>query len=179
MIDVFGFHIYLYGLIIGFSIVLAWEISRRAARKKGVDEKTIENAFYWTVGVGIVGARVYHVIDLWEYYSVQPEKIMYLWNGGLAIWGAITGGFVGLWISWRLSKRRFRFVELTDVGVLGLPLAQAVGRLGNWVNGELYGKNGEPLFACEALLNLSLFVILLTLRKKKTFSGKLLGVYLI
>src|SRR3989339_1058445 len=104
---------------------------------------------------------------------------MYLWNGGLAIWGAITGGFVGLWISWRLSKRRFRFVELTDVGVLGLPLAQAVGRLGNWVNGELYGKNGEPLFACEALLNLSLFVILLTLRKKKTFSGKLLGVYLI
>jgi len=179
MIDVFGFHIYLYGLIIGFSIVLAWEISRRAARKKGVDEKTIENAFYWTVGVGIVGARVYHVIDLWEYYSVQPEKIMYLWNGGLAIWGAITGGFVGLWISWRLSKRRFRFVELTDVGVLGLPLAQAVGRLGNWVNGELYGKNGEPLFVYESGLNIMLFALLTIYSTKKRRSGFITGIYLI
>ena len=104
-------------------------------------------------------------------------KIWAVWEGGLGIWGAVLGAIFGVFLYGYFKKKNVW--PVLEALAIGAPIAQAIGRLGNWVNGELYGKNGEPLFACEALLNLSLFVILLTLRKKKTFSGKLLGVYLI
>ncbi|KKT37185.1 MAG: Prolipoprotein diacylglyceryl transferase [Candidatus Collierbacteria bacterium GW2011_GWC1_45_47] len=178
MINILGINFHLYGLILGAAIILALEISSRVARKKNIDPKIVERFFIWTVVFGIIGARLYHVVDFWEkYYSLYPIRVLYLWEGGLAIWGAVTGGILGLWIAWSLSKIKNKFLELTDIGVSGLPLAQAVGRLGNWVNGELYGKNGEPLFAYEGILNVILFWILWKIGHKKK-PGLLTGVYL-
>ena len=84
----------------------------------------------------------------------------------------------GLWIFLKFYKEKVSLLDLTDLGVMGLPAAQALGRLGNWVNGELYGRNGEPLFAYEGVLNLILFGILWKIGLKKK-PGALTGAYLI
>jgi len=179
MINVLGITFHLYGLIIGIAVILAFEVSRKLAIKRDVNERFVEGAFYWTVSLGLLGARLYHVLDYWErYYSKFPIRVFYIWEGGLAIWGAVVGGFIGLWIFWRLKNKRVDFWGLTDIGVVGLPLAQAIGRLGNLTNGELYGKDGQPLFAYEGVLNLLLFALLWKISAGKK-TGILTGVYLV
>ena len=98
---------------------------------------------------GVIGARLYHVIDYWQrYYQYNPGKIPAVWEGGLGIWGAIVGAVLGRSLYSYFKKKNLR--TILEAFAVGAPIAQAIGRLGNWVNGELYGKNGEPLFACEA-----------------------------
>jgi len=179
MIELWGLKLNFYGLILGVSALVAFEVSKRLARQRKINEHVVEKAFYWAIGGGIIGARLYHVIDLWKkYYSYYPIRALYIWEGGLGIWGAVLGGLIGLMIFWHLSKKKFDLLVLFDIGVAGLPLAQAIGRLGNWINGELYGRNGEPLFAYEGGLNLVLFYILMKLSGSKK-RGFLSGAYLI
>jgi len=117
-------------------------------------------------------------VHLWgEVYSLNPIRALYVWQGGLGIWGAILGGLMGL-IFFNLKTKNRGFAIL-DVMLIGMPLAQAIGRLGNWANGELYGKNGEPLFIWESILNLTLFVILWRVGKQKKVTGRITGTYLI
>lgn len=173
-----GFHP--YGLIIGIAILVSFEISKRCAVFKKVDVKILERAFWWVVPMGIIGARLYHVIDFWEeYYSFDLLKIFYLWEGGLGIWGAVIGGMIGLVIYFRFYILHLTFIRWLDICVIGLPLGQAIGRLGNFVNGEIVGRNGEPLFAYEAGLNLLLFLFLWFLVKNKSRDGGVAGVYFI
>lgn len=177
MLNLFGIGFHFYGLLIGIGIWVAYEIA--LFRKRSiVDKKTIERILLWVVVGGILGARLYHVIDYWQkYYILSPIKIFYVWEGGLGIWGAIVGGMVTAYLYCLINK--LSFLSTLDDLILGLPVAQAIGRLGNFVNGELYGKNGEPLFAYEAVLNFVLFVILWQVSKKLTRRGALSGVYLI
>lgn len=169
------FHI--YGLLIGLGIWAAYEVSLRYGKKIKVAEKIINEGLWWVLAPGLVGARAYHVIDLWkEIYANNLLQIIKVWEGGLGIWGGILGGMLGLMAFSRV--RRLNLLQLLDVGVIGVPLAQAIGRWGNYFNGELLGKNGEPLFLYESLLNLLLFAILLKVSKKKE-TGKLTGGYLI
>lgn len=174
MIEFWGLKIHGYGLMIGLGIWLAWEIALRFGRLK---QEIIEKVAFGTILWGIVGARAYHVIDLWEYYSTGLIKIFYLWNGGLGIWGAILGGLA--YLAYFAKKNKVNFYELSDSIILGLPLAQAIGRVGNFINKELYGKNGEPLFAWEGGLNILLFVFLFWLNKKSKNLGIITGSYLI
>lgn len=174
MIELWGLKIHGYGLMIGLGIWFAWEVALRYGKAK---EKIIEQVAFGTIFWGIVGARAYHVVDLWEYYSTDLVKIFYLWNGGLGIWGAILGGLTYLF--YFSQKNKISFYELSDSVVLGLPLAQAVGRVGNFINKELYGKNGEPLFAWEGGLNILLFVFLFWLNKRSKNFGVITGNYLI
>ncbi|HCQ31427.1 TPA: hypothetical protein DIU27_03545 [Candidatus Collierbacteria bacterium] len=175
MIEVLGITIHLYGMILGLGVWVGIEAAQLAFPKI---KKEIDAVFLWALIGGVVGARLYHVIDYWRrYYQYNLGKIWAVWEGGLGIWGAVLGTAMGIFLYGYFKKKNVW--PVLEALAIGAPIAQAIGRLGNWVNGELYGKNGEPLFACEALLNLSLFVLLLILRKKKVFSGKLLGVYLI
>lgn len=178
MISFGGFNFHLYGLILGLAILSALQVSLKFAREKGVEQKIVERAFWWALVGGVVGARIYHVVHLWgEIYSLDPLRSFYVWQGGLGIWGAIIGGLLGLMFFSLYTGTRNRI--LLDVMFIGLPLAQAVGRLGNWANGELYGKNGEPLFIWESALNLILFMILWKIGKQKKVSGKIVGTYLV
>jgi phosphatidylglycerol:prolipoprotein diacylglycerol transferase len=163
--------------MIGIGVWLAIEVAlRRAKNQKEV--AGLMAVLPAAILGGVIGARLYHVIDFWpEYYVFQPIKIIYIWEGGLGIWGAIGGGVMAVYI-YCLTKK-LSFLKTLDGLIVGVPLAQAVGRLGNWMNGELYGKNGEPLFAYEAGLNLILFVFLWWWTKKKTRPGQLTGLYLI
>jgi phosphatidylglycerol:prolipoprotein diacylglycerol transferase len=100
----------------------------------------------WTIVLGIIGARLFHVIDDWEFYSDNPERILQIQRGGLAIWGATILGAAGVYIGCRIYN--VNFLKAIDAVAPGLVLAQAIGRIGNIVNGDAWGKpagDGAPL----------------------------------
>ncbi len=178
-IQIFGIDFHLYGLILGLAILAAFQSSSWLAAKRGEDKKIVERLFWWVVIGGIIGARVYHVIDKWnEIYSLDPQSILYLWNGGLGIWGAVAGGVVGAILFLKLNHSKI-LRGLMDIIFFGVPLGQAIGRWGNYFNNELLGKNGEPLFFYESALDLVLFVLLVWLAKKNARPGKIAGTYLL
>lgn len=185
MISFGGISIHFYGLLIGAAIWINWEIALKGIRKNNLDESYFNRIALVTVIGGIVGARAYHVIHYWSsYYSGNLSKIFFLWEGGMGIWGAIIGGVLFMlcyqYIDWLLYKEhRVDFLCLLDAIAIGLPIAQAVGRVGNLLNNELWGQQGEPLFLYEGLLDLFLFGVLFLANKKSHKPGYLWGVYLI
>ncbi|MGK5441912.1 prolipoprotein diacylglyceryl transferase [Micromonospora sp. URMC 105] len=129
-----------YALCIILGIVLACWITERRLRQRGVAPGAVLDIAVWAVPAGIVGARIYHVITSPEKYfgaGGEPLKAFAIWEGGLGIWGAVAGGAVGAWIAAR--QLGLPFAVVADALAPGLPLAQAVGRFGNWFNNELYG----------------------------------------
>ncbi|MFZ2202031.1 MAG: prolipoprotein diacylglyceryl transferase [Microgenomates group bacterium] len=168
----------LYGLVLGIAILASFQASLWLAKERKIDIKVVEGLFWWVVAGGIVGARAYHVIDKWqEIYSLNPQSAFYIWNGGLAIWGAIIGGVTALFLGVRVARVKIHRNDLLDVVFFGLPLGQAIGRWGNFFNNEIVGRNGEPLFLYESVLNLVLFAVIWGLRKRLT--GKIAGFYLV
>jgi len=138
---------HLYGLIIGIAIVVGWSLAER------IDSR-IGRVAPWILGLGIVGARIYHVLDLWEYYMINPSQILMVWRGGLSIWGGLIGGLIG----WKAARGD---VKMLSTIVMVLPLSQAIGRLANAVNGEFTNMVlGIPWWGMEAILDLLLFGIL-------------------
>lgn len=142
---------HLYGLILGLSVVIGTEFFLR----QKIIPKNRQNIFVLLLlFFAILGARLYHVFDFWDYYSQNPSQIPATWNGGLGIYGAILGAllFIALY---SLFTQTF-FFKITDAIAPILPLCQAIGRLGNFANREI------PFWWLEALLNLLLFFILRT-----------------
>ena len=141
---------HLYGLIIGIAIVIGINYF---SRHQTIIPKNKENIFI--IGLlffSICSSRLYHVADQWNYYSQYPSQILATWNGGLGIYGAILGAILFIFLFSRHYK--ISFLKITDSVAPILPLCQALGRLGNFVNGEI------PLWWFEAGLNLLLFFIL-------------------
>ncbi|MEH0972958.1 prolipoprotein diacylglyceryl transferase [Micromonospora sp. CPCC 205546] len=129
-----------YALCIILGIVVACWVTERRLRQRGVAPGAVLDIAVWAVPAGIVGARIYHVITSPEKYfgtGGDPMKAFAIWEGGLGIWGAVAGGAVGAWLAAR--QLGIPFAVVADALAPGLPLAQAVGRLGNWFNNELYG----------------------------------------
>jgi prolipoprotein diacylglyceryl transferase len=130
-----------YALSIIAGIVLGWWITGRRWRARGGTQETLDGILIWAVLAGIVGARIYHVITDAELYFGPGRtwyRMFYIWEGGLGIWGAVAGGALVAW--WRCRKAHVGFAALADVVVPGLLVAQAVGRIGNYFNQELYGR---------------------------------------
>jgi len=155
------FHV--YGFFVGLGVVVGAWISKRIYRDLPVDK-----LFPWVVIPAIFGARIYNVIDYWIYYQQDPVKIFYLWEGGLGIYGAIAGGIIGLLVFSRKS-----FFPHLDAISFGLPIGQAIGRIGNYFNRELY-----PIAIYEAIWDLLIFIILIIIRKKKLRPGSFFFLYL-
>ena len=176
MISFWGVNFHLYGLILGLGILVAKEVVYKVARERKIEEKKLDRLFFAVIIGGIVGARLYNVLDNLTYYSENVVKIFMIWDGGLGIWGAIAGGLTAL----QLLILIFKFSianSIWDLAAIGMPIVQAIGRWGNFFNNEIIGKNGEPLFLCESLATLILFLIIYRLRNKKKY--KLMGIYLI
>ncbi|PZR52471.1 prolipoprotein diacylglyceryl transferase [Xylanimonas oleitrophica] len=131
-----------YALAILAGIVVAvWIAGRRFVRRTagGTFDDVVEIAF-WAVPFGIVGGRLYHVISTPGPYwgpDGEPVRALYIWEGGLGIWGAVALGALGAWIGAR--RQGIRLPVFADALAPGLLVAQAVGRLGNWFNQELFG----------------------------------------
>lgn len=161
-----------YGLLIGIAGVVWWSIVERL-------EPILKPIIPWMLGLALLGARIYHVIEYWAYYSQDYTRIWQVWEGGLSIWGGLLGGgIVYLWHSRRyVGEVRGRMFAAV---VTPLPLAQAIGRLGNAINGE-FGQLvwGLPWWGAEALLDLGLFMILWVTPTKYRVIGYILGYGLI
>ena len=134
------FTVHIYALCILVGIIIAWQVTARRLAKRGADRGAALDFTVWAVVMGIIGARIYHVVTHWgDYFGPGKNflEVFAIWNGGIAIFGALMGGAIGVLIASRLTG--IRFWSFADALVPGLLLAQAFGRLGNWFNHELFG----------------------------------------
>ena len=131
-----------YGLCIALGIVAATWLTSRELSRKGYDPALALDSLFFVVPLGFIGARVYHVITDYDLYAEDPfPGIFAVWNGGLGIYGAVAGGFLGLVLfGW---YRGVSPLVLADAAAPGLILGQAIGRWGNYFNQELFGRPSD------------------------------------
>ena len=130
-----------YALCIILGIVAAIWIGERRWVARGGRRGTVSDIAVWAVVFGLIGGRLYHVVTDNELYfrpGRDPWRALYVWEGGLGIWGAIALGGVGAWIGCR--RRGIKLAPYADACAPGIAVAQAIGRWGNWFNQELFGK---------------------------------------
>ena len=133
-----------YALCVIAGVVVAIWLTEKRWVARGGTRGTVTDIAVWAVPFGLVGARLYHVCTDPELYfgsGRHPIDALKIWDGGLGIWGAVLLGAVGAWIG--LRRRGYPFAPFADAAAPGIALAQAVGRLGNWFNNELYGKSTD------------------------------------
>ena len=135
--SVFGKDIYWYGVLMACGIIVAVLIAMLEEKRKKLKKDTVIDMCLVIIPCGVVGARLYYVLFRLEHYLANPISIFYVWEGGLAIYGAVIFGFLGAYVFSRI--RKFRFLKLADCIAPGLVLAQAIGRWGNFFNQEAYG----------------------------------------
>jgi len=136
-----SYEIHWYGIIIAFGFALAVLYGGRMAYKWKMSLDGMTDVLIWGTLFGIVCARAYYVIFEWDYYSLHPNEIIAIWNGGIAIYGGIIGALIGGYIGCQVGKIDFR--NLLDLGALGLLIGQGIGRWGNFFNQEAFGANTE------------------------------------
>jgi prolipoprotein diacylglyceryl transferase len=130
-----------YALCILAGIVVAVLLTTRRWVASGGQGEHVLDVAMWAVPFGIVGARIYHVMtDPHLYFAAgrDPVRAFYIWDGGLGIWGAVAFGALGAWIACR--RHGISLAAFADAAAPGLAIAQAIGRLGNYFNQELYGR---------------------------------------
>lgn len=191
-----------YALSIILGIVFAIWLGERRWVARGGKAGDVSDLAIWAIPFGLVGGRLYHVITDWELYFGEgrnPVTALYIWRGGLGIWGAIALGIVGIWIGARL--RGIKLLPLLDALAPGVLVAQALGRWGNWFNQELYGRPTDlpwgleidvanrpsqyldvatfhPAFLYECLWNLGAFAVLIWLdRRYRLGHGRVAALY--
>lgn len=201
--EIFGFTIKWYSIFILVGVIVAWIFLQGDAKRFDIKKDFITNLVFWTMIVGIIGARAYYVIFNWEYYASHTNEIWHIWEGGLAIHGGLLAGCLTIFIYCkRHNTSALRILDMASPYVL---LAQAIGRWGNFFNGEAYGVattyehlkslkiipefiisgmniNGiyyTPTFYFESLWCILGFIIILLLRKIKYLRlGQQIGTYL-
>lgn len=159
------FQVHWYGLlIVGGAVLAAW-LATKEAKRRGEDPEHVWNLLTWCLILGIIGARLYHVFSTptgnfagWSYYRENPIEIIAFWNGGfrgLGIYGAVAGGVLAVVLySWRNKLVLARWLDIPTPGLL---VAQAIGRMGNRINQELYGPPTDrpwafhinPTYPCQ------------------------------
>jgi prolipoprotein diacylglyceryl transferase len=188
-----------YGLAIAVGVLVAVEIARRRWAAQGGDPDAIGELAVWAVPAGFVGARLYHVVTDWHRFDDAPLDIVKVWEGGLGIPGGILGGVLaGVAVA---RRKGYDVARLLDAVAPAVPVAQAIGRLGNWFNQELYGRPTElpwgleidpehrperyadvetfhPTFLYEALWNLALAAVLVWVGRHRSIRpGQLFVLY--
>lgn len=201
--EVLGFGIHWYSIMIVLGLVCAIIVSNFEIKRQNINKNFFTNLIFYVVLFGIIGARLYYVLFNWDYYSVNPIEILKIWHGGLAIHGGIIAGIIVTIIY--TKKYKLNTFKMMDIMVVGVIIAQAIGRWGNFFNQEAYGMmttretletfhlpefiiNGmcidglyyHPTFLYESLWNLAGFILLLILRRRKYNKiGEITGIYLI
>ncbi len=189
-----------YSALIVLGVMCAVFLAEKEEKRLGLPRDTTLDLAMVVVPMGIVGARLYYVLMSWETFAHDPISILYIWEGGIAIYGAVLGGLLGAWLFAR--RRKLSFLTLADILVPGLLLAQAIGRWGNYFNMEAYGPvitddryRFFPLgvqipapggwewhmatFFYESVWNLCGFAALWLLRKKQRRPGNMLCWYML
>lgn len=134
-----SYQIHWYGIIIALGFALAVLYGGRMAYKWKMSLDGMTDVLIWGTLLGIICARLYYVAFEWDYYSVHLNEIPAIWNGGIAIYGGIIGALIGAAIGCKIGK--IDFLNLLDLGSLGLLIGQGIGRWGNFFNQEAFGTN--------------------------------------
>ena len=192
-----------YAIFILSGIIVAYILNNKESKKYNISSSFVSNLIFWCVIFGIIGARIYYVLFNLDYYMQDPIEIIKIWNGGLAIHGGIIAGIITLVVY--CKKYKINILKMTDIACVGVIIAQAIGRWGNFFNGEAHGgivsraflENlhlpnfiiegmhiGKyyyaPTYLYESVLNVIGFILLIIIRKfKKIKLGNITALYLI
>ena len=192
---VFGKDIYWYGIIIAAGFLLAVFYMLARAKDFGITQDDVLDMILWAVPIGVICARLYYCIFYWELYADDPISILYIWEGGLAIYGGVIAGLL-TGIIW-CRKKKIPFGAMADVCAPGLLIGQCIGRWGNFINREAFGRETtafsrmgltlpgretvyvHPTFLYESLWNFAGFLMLhFWFRKhERRFDGELILLY--
>ena len=145
--SIFGFDIYFYGLIIGIGVIAGIMMAAHMAKVTGQNPDTYWDFAVYAVIFSIIGARIYYVVFSWEEYKGSLINILNIRQGGLAIYGAVIGAFITLFIYSRLKKTNA--LLMGDTAMPGLILGQAIGRWGNFMNREVFGEYYDGLLSMQ------------------------------
>ena len=140
-----NFGIALYGIVIAIGMILGLTMSARIAKKTGQDPDVIWDLAAPLIIFSILGARIYYVIFMWDFYKDDPIQILNIRGGGLAIYGGIIAGVITLYIYCKVKKQKFPLV--LDTVMYGLLVGQILGRWGNFFNREVFGEYTDSLLA--------------------------------
>lgn len=183
--ELFGLTIHWYGVIIAVGILAAYLFCIQIAKYYNLTKDNILDIIIFGLPSAIICARIYYVAFEWNSYKDHLIDIFKIWEGGIAIYGAVIGACLSTYFYCKAKK--INFLSAFDVGAYGLLIGQIFGRWGNFVNAEAYGAvtdlpwrmellnlgiSVHPTFLYESLWNLGVFIILVVRRKKMTFSGE-------
>lgn len=178
-----------YGLIIAVGLILAVLYACKRSKEFGLKEDDIMDGVLWVTPFAIICARVYYVAFSWADYAENPISVLYIWEGGIAIYGGVIGAIIGVAVLCRVKK--IRMSTVLDLVLLGFLIGQSMGRWGNFFNREAFGAatdsffrmglfnqvTGEweyyhPTFLYESLWNLLGLILLHFLSKKRQYDGQ-------
>ena len=201
--NIFGFNVYYYSLCILLGVLVAYILITREGKKQGLQKEFISDLIFYTLIIGILGARVYYCVFNLDYYLANPSEILKIYNGGLAIHGGVIAGLI--FVYFYTKKKNVSFIKILDIVAPAVIIAQSFGRWGNFFNQEAHGgittyqnlknmhipefiingmhiegKYYYPTFFFESIWCLIGFIILMIARKNKNLrKGFQIGFYFI
>ena len=181
---------YYYGLIIAVGLILAVMYACKRSKEFGLKEDDILDGVLWVTPFAIVCARIYYVAFSWEDYAANPISALYIWEGGIAIYGGVIGAIIGMWAICKYKK--IKLTTVLDLILMVFLLGQSIGRWGNFMNREAFGAATDsffrmglfnertggweyyhPTFLYESVWNLIGFVLLASLANKRKYDGQI------
>lgn len=193
-----------YGILIVSGIILAYYVGQKEALKRGLPEDFLADMLMWAVPIAIISARIYYVAMRWEVYSGNPGKMIAIWEGGIAIHGALIGSFITAYVFSRVKGASF--LRVADIAAPSILIGQIIGRWGNFMNQEAYGgpvsraflenlflpnwlieqmyiqdeqTYVHPTFLYESMWNLVGLILLLLLRRRNLQRGEIFFSYIV
>lgn len=201
--NIFGFNVYYYSLCILLGVIVAYILITREGKKQGLPKEFISDLIFYTLIIGILGARVYYCVFNLDYYLANPSEILKIYNGGLAIHGGVIAGLI--FVYFYTKEKNVSFIKILDIVAPAVIIAQSFGRWGNFFNQEAHGgittyqnlknmhipefiingmhiedKYYYPTFFFESIWCLIGFIILMIARRNKNLrKGFQIGFYFI
>jgi len=182
--------IHYYGLVIALGLMLAVAYCCKRSKQFGLKEDDILDGVLWVTPFAICCARIYYVVFSWDAYRNDPISALYIWEGGIAIYGGVIGAVLGIMLLCKIKK--LRIAAVLDLVLLGFLIGQSIGRWGNFFNREAFGAATEvfsrmglfntktaaweyyhPTFLYESLWNAAGFVLLHFLSKRRRYDGQI------
>ena len=182
--------IHFYGAIIAAGLLLGMLYCLRRSREFGLKEDDILDGFLWITPFAIVCARIYYCVFSWDEYAADPISVLYIWNGGIAIYGSVIGAIIGMAVFAKIKK--VKLTAVLDLVLIAFLIGQFIGRWGNFMNREAFGAATDsyfrmglyntvtnqweyyhPTFLYESVWNMVGFLLLHFLSKKRQYDGQM------
>ena len=193
-LDIGPLSIHFYGLCIALGLILAVIYACRRSKEFGIKEDDLLDGVLWVTPFAILCARLYYCVFSWEQYAANPISVLYIWNGGLAIYGGVIGAVLGVLVFCKIKK--LKVATILDMVLIGFLIGQSIGRWGNFFNREAFGaetdsffrmgllneKTGittyyHPTFLYESVWNAAGFLLLHFASKKRKYDGQVALMY--